>query len=84
MYVVFMILFLKDTVIGGPSGGSNWHISFEIASPGCFSGSVQRAIETGLISSKARREIVQTLHTLCLQHSRYMHNDNYYYTLTHN
>lgn len=44
-----------------------WHHTFQIPDRGAFSGSVQQAIDTGVVSAKARREINQTLRTLSLQ-----------------
>ena len=34
-----------------------------------YSGSVQKAIETGVVTSKARRDMVTVLRTLMLQHT---------------
>ena len=53
-----------------------WRHTFEIPDHNAFSGSVQKAIDTGIVSAKARREINQTLRTLSLQHARYhtVHN----------
>lgn len=42
-----------------------------------FSGTVQRAIETGVVIAKARQEIVQMLRTLMLQHTKYPTSDQY-------
>ena len=47
-----------------------WHHTFEISDHSAFSGSVQKAIDTGIVSAKAHREINQTLRTLSLQHTR--------------
>lgn len=48
-----------------------------IPEPCTFSGSVQTAVETGLISSKARRDIIQVLRTLILQHTRKPSSEQY-------
>ena len=42
-----------------------------------FSGTVQQAIETGIVVSKARQEIVQMLRTLMLQHTKYPTPEQY-------
>lgn len=49
---------------------ANWDQEFKIPEVCAFSSAVQRALESGVISSKARREIVQVLRTLILQHTR--------------
>ena len=51
---------------------TNWHLSFQIPQKHTFSGVVQKAVETGVVCAKARRDIVQTLRTLILQHTRYL------------
>ena len=56
------------SLLNGPS--SMWHHTLKIPDRSAFSGSVQKAIDTGVVSAKARREINQTLHTLALQHTR--------------
>lgn len=56
---------------------SDWHQSFQIPERESFSGSVQRAIDTGVISSKARREIVQVLRTLISMHTLYPVSEQY-------
>lgn len=42
-----------------------------------FSGTVQQAIETGVVVAKARQEIVQTLRTLMVQHTKYPTSEQY-------
>lgn len=42
-----------------------------------FSATVQNAIESGTILSKARQEIVQTLRTLMLQYTKYPSSEQY-------
>ena len=56
---------------------SDWLQSFKIPDRDTFSGSVQRAIDTGVISSKARREIVQVLRTLISIHTLYPVSEQY-------
>ena len=56
---------------------SDWLQSFKIPDHDTFSGSVQRAIDTGVISSKARREIVQVLRTLISMHTLYPVSEQY-------
>lgn len=56
---------------------TNWHLSFQIPPKHTFSGVVQKAIETGVVCAKARWDIVQTLRTLILQHTRYPSSEEY-------
>jgi len=42
-----------------------------------YSWSVQKAIETGIIASKARKEIVQVLRTLILSYTKYPTSEQY-------
>lgn len=46
-----------------------WLRTFSIPEKASFSGVVQQAIESGLISSRARRELVQILRTLITRHT---------------
>lgn len=55
----------------------NWVFSFEIPDRHTFSGSVQKALDTGVVCSKARRDIIQILRTLVLQFTRYPKPDEY-------
>ena len=55
----------------------DWHISFQLPAKNTFSWSVQKAIDTGVISSKARREIVQVLRTLISRYTKYPTSDQY-------
>lgn len=48
---------------------SKWHLTFVIPDKRTYSGSVQKAIETGVVTSKARRDMVTVLRTLMLQHT---------------
>ena len=56
---------------------SNWHIGFQFPPKETYSWSVQKAIETGVISSKARREIIQVLRTLISQYTKYPTSEQY-------
>lgn len=72
--IMIMIVYIFLSQNSGPSsstGSASWHHTFKIPERSGFSGSVQKAIDTGFVSAKARREINQTLRTLLLQHSRY-------------
>ena len=55
----------------------DWHLSFHIPARNSFSNSVQTSIDTGVVSARARREIVQTLRTLVLQYTRYLSSEQY-------
>ena len=52
-------------------------MKFKIPDQESFSGSVQRAIESGVIVSKARQEITRTLLTLMRQYTRYPTSEQY-------
>lgn len=52
-----------------PSLSAPWHKAFEIPEKSSFSRTVQGATESGVVCSRARREICQTLRTLMLQHT---------------
>lgn len=56
---------------------SGWHLSFEVPDANNFSGCVQEAIRSGVVTSKARREITQTLRTLIVQNTHYPTPDEY-------
>ena len=60
--------------IGVPS---SWHPSFQIPDKHTLSGGVQAAIESGVVCAKSRCDIVQTLRTLMLQHTRYPSSEEY-------
>ena len=66
----------KLTFVQGIDSG-RWHQSFKIPEKSTFSGSVQRAIDTGVISSKTQQEIAQTLRMHILQHTRYPSPEEY-------
>ena len=79
-YVIFVLP--QDCNVlttSGTSGSqlSDWLQSFKIPERDSFSGSVQRAIDTGVVSSKARREIVQMLRTLISMHALYPVSEQY-------
>lgn len=54
-----------------PQQSENWHRSFKIPEKDFFSATVNKAISTGVVPSKARREIVQVLRTLMMVHTVY-------------
>ena len=65
-------------VKGVISGGvSMWHHTFQIPERETFSGCVQQSIDTGIVSARARREIVQMLRTLIVQHTKYPTSEQY-------
>lgn len=55
----------------------SWHEKFKIPDKESFSLNVQRSIQSGVVDSKSRREIHQTLRTLILQHTWYPGPDGY-------
>ena len=79
---MYMIMYSQDCNILTTSGTSesqlsDWLQSFKIPERDSFSGSVQRAIDTGVVLSKARREIVQVLRTLISMHTLYLLSEQY-------
>ena len=79
---MYMIMYPQDCNVLTTSGTSesqlsDWLQSFKIPERDSFSGSVQRAIDTGVVSSKARREIVQVLRTLISMHTLYPVSEEY-------
>lgn len=51
------------------SSASNWHVYFNIPDAKSFSSCVQRGINTGIVTAKARREIIQVLRTHMIVHT---------------
>ena len=56
---------------------TDWHIRFQIPPKETYSWSVQQAIETGVITSTARRQIVQVLRTMILSYTKYPKSEQY-------
>ena len=54
-----------------------WHLHFKIPDASAFSGSVQEAIKTGVVTSKARREINLVLRTYVIAHTVYPSSEQY-------
>lgn len=52
-----------------PSIQSTWHHQFEIPDLHNFSGIVKTAVETGIVTGLARREIIQVLRTYMLRYT---------------
>lgn len=56
---------------------SDWHLHFEIPAMGSFSRSVQEAIKTGVITAKARKEIIQVFRTYITKYTVYPSSEQY-------
>lgn len=56
---------------------TDWLRTFVIPDRHAFSGGVQKAFDTGVVCAKSRKDIVQTLRTLMLQHTRYPTKEEY-------
>lgn len=56
---------------------SSWHLQFNIPELGTFSGAVKDAVRTGVVTSIARREIVQVLRTYMTQYTRKPTSEQY-------
>ena len=61
----------------GSTSDSEWHLHFMIPDASAFSGSVQKAIKTGIVTAKARREINLVLRTYVLAHTIYPTSEQY-------
>ena len=61
----------------GSTSNSEWHLHFKIPDASAFSGSVQDAIKTGIITAKARREINLVLRTYIIAHTVYPSSEQY-------
>ena len=58
-----------NTCSTSTSQPSNWHLGFKIPELDTFSGVVQQAIKTGVITGIARREVIQVVRTHILVHT---------------
>jgi len=56
---------------------TEWHLNFMIPQKSSFTNSVQEAIRTGVITSKARREIISVLRTYIVAHTVYPTSEQY-------
>ena len=54
-----------------------WHVSFVIPELEVFSTQVLNAINTGVVTASARREIVQILRTYVLAHTKNLKSEHY-------
>ena len=54
-----------------------WHLDFTIPELSTFSGFVKEAIKTGIVSSKARREITQILRMYIMAQTAYKKPEQY-------
>ncbi len=75
VHLLIPSLYVQDT--NSPVVNSKWHLSFEIPESASFSGCVQKAIDTGVVVARARRELIQVLRTLVLQHTKYPSSEQY-------
>lgn len=61
---------LENNVLGSSSvSDPQWHLNFKIPELQTFSSFVRCAVKTGVVSSCARREIVQVLRTYMITHT---------------
>lgn len=59
------------------TSSSEWHVNFNIPDVSAFSGCVQEAIRTGVVTAKARREINLILRTYIVAHTVYPSSEQY-------
>lgn len=60
-----------------PSEPTEWHLQFDILELKSFSQHVINAIDSGIVTGKARREIVQVLRTYITAHTVYPTSEQY-------
>ena len=60
---------LDSSSITDPAADPQWHLNFRIPELQTFSSFVRDAVKTGVVSSRARREIVQVLRTYVIAHT---------------
>ena len=68
-----------NTIMSNEVADYLWHHEFTIPEENTFSGSAQRAFTTGVITSKAKREIIQVLRTMMIAHTVYPTSEQYTY-----
>ena len=68
---------LPEVPVATQSVQSSWHLQFNIPELDTFSGSVKDAVKTGLVTSIARREIIQVLRTYVTKHTRNPTSEQY-------
>ena len=68
-----------NTYMSNEAADYLWHHEFTIPEENTFSGSAQRAFTTGVITSKAKREIIQVLRTMMISHTVYPTSEQYTY-----
>lgn len=56
---------------------TEWHLQFTIPELKSFSQHVKNAVDTGIVTARARREIVQVLHTYITAHTVYPTSEQY-------
>ena len=56
---------------------AEWHLNFVISELRTFSQFVTEAVSTGVVTARARREIVQVLHTYITAHTVYPSSEQY-------
>ena len=61
----------------GNNEASEWHVEFLIPELNTFSHHVRNAINTGIVTGKARREIIQVLRTYMTAHTIYPSSEQY-------
>lgn len=61
----------------GSTSNLEWHLHFNIPDASAFSGSVQEAIKTGVVTAKVRREVNLVLRTYIIPHTIYPSSEQY-------
>lgn len=70
---------ISDECPAGPSddNSSDWHILFSIPELRSFSQHVKDAVNSGVVTGRARREIIQVLRTYMTAHTIYPTSEQY-------
>ena len=68
---------VESTVTQSSTVQSTWHLEFDIPELDTFSGAVKDAVKTGVVTSMARREIIQVLRTYMTQHTTRPSSEQY-------
>ena len=63
--------------LAGAASSSDWHLQFSIPDGSTFSTCVQDAISTGVVTAKARREVIQVLCTYIIAYTIYPTSEQY-------
>ena len=67
----------RKSILEQISEPTEWHLQFEIPELKSFSQHVRNAVDSGIVTGRARREIVQVLRTYMTAHTVYPTSEQY-------